>query len=68
MEMYFHKPSTALDSESGKSNHATCPVETLPYHHRDPFDRLLISTAIAENMTFLSADENVPKYAVSWLW
>ncbi|MDR1542107.1 MAG: type II toxin-antitoxin system VapC family toxin [Clostridiales bacterium] len=44
------------------------PVETLPYHHRDPFDRLLISTAIAEEMTFLSADENVPKYAVSWLW
>jgi PIN domain nuclease of toxin-antitoxin system len=44
------------------------PVETLPYHHRDPFDRLLISTAIAEDMTFLSADENVPKYSVSWLW
>ena len=44
------------------------PVETLPYHHRDPFDRLLISTAIAEDMTFLSADGNVPKYAVNWLW
>jgi PIN domain nuclease of toxin-antitoxin system len=44
------------------------PVETLPYHHRDPFDRLLLATAIAENMTFLSADENVPKYEVSWLW
>ena len=44
------------------------PVETLPYHHRDPFDRLLIATAIAENMTFLSADENVAKYDVKWLW
>ena len=44
------------------------PVETLPYHHRDPFDRLLIATAIAEDMTFLSADENVSKYAVKWLW
>jgi PIN domain nuclease of toxin-antitoxin system len=44
------------------------PVETLPYHHRDPFDRLLIATAMSENMTFLSADENVPKYEVSWLW
>jgi PIN domain nuclease of toxin-antitoxin system len=44
------------------------PVETLPYHHRDPFDRLLISTAIAEDMTFLSADENVAKYAVNRLW
>lgn len=40
----------------------------LEFHHRDPFDRLLIATAIAENMTFLSADENVPKYDVKWLW
>jgi PIN domain nuclease of toxin-antitoxin system len=43
-------------------------VEILPYHHRDPFDRLLIATAIVEGMTFLSADENVPKYEVNWLW
>jgi PIN domain nuclease of toxin-antitoxin system len=43
-------------------------VEALPYHHRDPFDRLLIATAIAEDMTFLSADENVPRYEMSWLW
>jgi len=44
------------------------PVETLPYHHRDPFDRLLIATAAVEDMTFLSSDENVPKYDVNWLW
>ena len=43
-------------------------IETLPYHHRDPFDRLLISTAITEGMTFLSADENISKYDVKWLW
>ena len=48
--------------------HHIRPVENLPYHHRDPFDRLLISTAIAEDMTFISADENVPKYNVNWLW
>ena len=44
------------------------PIETLPFHHRDPFDRLLIATAMVEDMTFLSADENVPKYNVKWLW
>ena len=44
------------------------PIETLPYYHRDPFDRLLIATALAEDMTFLSADDNVPKYNVKWLW
>ena len=43
-------------------------VEALPYHHRDPFDRLLIAAATVEDMTFLSADENVPKYDVKWLW
>jgi PIN domain nuclease of toxin-antitoxin system len=43
-------------------------TESLPYHHRDPFDRLLIATAIAEDMTFISADENMPKYDLKWLW
>ncbi|MDR0671196.1 MAG: type II toxin-antitoxin system VapC family toxin [Oscillospiraceae bacterium] len=43
-------------------------IEELEYHHRDPFDRLLIATAIVDDMTFLSADENVPKYDVNWLW
>jgi len=43
-------------------------VENLEYFHRDPFDRLLIASAITENMIFISADENVPKYNVNWLW
>lgn len=28
----------------------------LPFHHRDPFDRIIISQAIVENMQFISAD------------
>jgi PIN domain nuclease of toxin-antitoxin system len=28
----------------------------LPFHHRDPFDRIIIAQAIVENMNFLSAD------------
>ena len=48
--------------------HHVRPVETLPFHHRDPFDRQLIATAIAEDMTFLSGDGNVPNYNVKWLW
>jgi len=43
-------------------------VEGLPFHHRDPFDRQLIATAIAENMSFLTADENARKYNVNILW
>jgi len=42
--------------------------ESLPLLHRDPFDRLLVATAISEQMTFISADKNVAKYDVSLLW
>ena len=43
-------------------------VETLPLIHRDPFDRLIIATAISENMTITTIDENIHKYDVPWLW
>jgi PIN domain nuclease of toxin-antitoxin system len=40
-------------------------VEILPFHHRDPFDRLLVATALAEGMILITADENILKYDVS---
>ena len=43
-------------------------VEQLPYIHRDPFDRLLIATAIFENMAIITIDGNIHKYDVSWVW
>jgi PIN domain nuclease of toxin-antitoxin system len=43
-------------------------VEQLPYIHRDPFDRLIIATALCEDMSILTADENIQKYDVSWIW
>jgi PIN domain nuclease of toxin-antitoxin system len=43
-------------------------VETLPFYHRDPFDRLLIAAAQEENMIILSADKNIPLYDVQWIW
>ena len=59
-----------------ESRMTIAPVETrhvlglskLPHIHNDPFDRLLISTAIAENMTILTADDDIQKYDVSWIW
>ena len=50
-----------------KTAHLTT-LETLPMHHRDPFDRILIATAIAEQMTLITTDENTPKYEVSHIW
>ena len=43
-------------------------VESLPFVHRDPFDRLIVATAMAENMTILTADSFIPKYDVSCEW
>lgn len=42
--------------------------ESLPMHHRDPFDRLLISTAINENLILISGDRNIPLYDVNHIW
>ncbi len=40
----------------------------LPRHHRDPFDRLLIATALAEKLTLVSTDREFKKYGVVTLW
>jgi len=43
-------------------------VMTLPWIHKDQFDRLLISTALVEGLTIITTDENIQKYNVSWVW
>lgn len=43
-------------------------LENLPLHHKDPFDRLLISQAIVEIMTLVSSDANFVKYQANLLW
>ena len=45
-------------------------IETakLPFLHRDPFDRLLVATAIVENITILSSDDNIHTYNVKCVW
>lgn len=40
----------------------------LPWHHRDPFDRLLVSQAIVENLDLVSADAGLGQYGVPLLW
>jgi PIN domain nuclease of toxin-antitoxin system len=37
----------------------------LEYIHRDPFDRIIISQAITENMQVVSSDEIFPKYQIN---
>jgi PIN domain nuclease of toxin-antitoxin system len=39
-------------------------VASLPAHHRDPFDRLLVAQAQLEELTILTADRNLARYDV----
>lgn len=40
----------------------------LPFHHNDPFDRLVIAQALAEDLTLVSCDCEFPAYGVKLLW
>ena len=40
----------------------------LPWIHKDPFDRLIISQAIAEDMTLISVDGRIAEYPVRRVW
>jgi len=42
-------------------------LDDLPYHHKDPFDRLLIAQSIAEGLTLVTADSQFSAYSVKLL-
>lgn len=50
-----------------RSAHALA-VESLPFHHRDPFDRLLVAQALFEDLHLVSADETFDLYPVDRVW
>ncbi|GAA4333976.1 type II toxin-antitoxin system VapC family toxin [Mucilaginibacter gynuensis] len=43
-------------------------MKSLPHHHRDPFDRLLIAQAISEGLSIISADRYFSPYPVKITW
>ena len=50
-----------------KPEHARGVIK-LPWHHRDPFDRLIISQCITEKLVCITADEHFSKYRIKCLW
>lgn len=52
-------PVTALHAEA---------VERLPWHHRDPFDRMLVAQALVESCVLVSAEPRLSAYDVEILW
>ncbi|MCA0457691.1 MAG: type II toxin-antitoxin system VapC family toxin [Chloroflexi bacterium] len=43
-------------------------LTTLPLHHRDPFDRMLIAQSIVDNLPIISADAAFDAYGITRLW
>lgn len=43
-------------------------VETLPFHHRDPFDRLLAAQALNDDLTVVSRDAVFRQYGLRRIW
>ena len=46
----------------------TAAIATLPFHHRDPFDRLIAVQSRIEKMTLVSADPSFDAYEIERVW
>jgi len=68
--------SRQFDTEIAANGIRWLPIEQthcrriveLPPVHQDPFDRLLVAQALCEGLTILTADRNIPGYAVATVW
>ncbi len=43
-------------------------IASLPFHHRDPFDRLLVAQSMTEKMPIISADTTLGAYSIERVW
>jgi PIN domain nuclease of toxin-antitoxin system len=50
------------------ANRHALAVADLPFHHGDPFDRLLIAQAQTEGLTILTSDKQFRRYDVAIMW
>jgi PIN domain nuclease of toxin-antitoxin system len=39
-------------------------VQSLPFHHRDPFDRMMIAQALEDGLTIVTRDRHIKAYGV----
>ncbi|HVV99902.1 MAG TPA: type II toxin-antitoxin system VapC family toxin [Planctomycetaceae bacterium] len=43
-------------------------VSSLPFHHKDPFDRMLVAQSMGEQVPILSVDDALDDYGIDRLW
>jgi PIN domain nuclease of toxin-antitoxin system len=67
-EMVAHQEAeAALEILDVRREHVL-GVQTLPPHHRDPFDRLLVAQCRIEQLDLVSADSALDKYGIRRIW
>jgi PIN domain nuclease of toxin-antitoxin system len=70
------RPFAELEEKIANNGFQVLPVEfvhtlrylSLPLHHRDPFDRLLIAQAMSNGLTVITRDSQFKSYAVPVIW
>ena len=76
-KLYFKKPFSNLINEQIELNQYHILTITnehlfhlvdLEFHHRDPFDRLIIAQSIINGFPILSADKQFDKYDIQRIW
>jgi PIN domain nuclease of toxin-antitoxin system len=76
-KLHFELPLSQLIEDQEKINGLRLlPIEPthiyalsqLPYHHKDPFDRLLVAQALTENLPMVSVDPAFAAYPVQIIW
>jgi PIN domain nuclease of toxin-antitoxin system len=43
-------------------------LESMPFHHRDPFDRMLVAQALVEDLSLVARDKTLARYGVDVVW
>lgn len=46
----------------------TFESKDLPFHHKDPFDRMLVAQSIVENIPVITADSKLKEYGIVSVW
>jgi PIN domain nuclease of toxin-antitoxin system len=75
-KLQLHKPFSDLEADLRQLNIQTLLISfadtetylSLPLHHRDPFDRILVAQAINHSLTLISQNGQLDAYPIQRLW
>jgi PIN domain nuclease of toxin-antitoxin system len=62
-----HLEKNSIDVLSIELDHIFA-ITNLEFHHRDPFDRLIIAQGITEQIPIITSDATFPKYPIEVIW